>query len=139
MADGVVEQDGGAVRSEADKGHPRLVGADPVPLRLHLPEEAVSPVSGAHPGHDVRVGLAGEDRLLRGKAHGSPQAAVVLIDVVPLVPPVGAQVQRGQIPGGNAAVPRRKAVNDAAGNGIGGQIFGLVVSMKHGNPLRSNR
>ena len=81
----------------------------------------------ATPGSSV-----GKDGLLRGKAHGSPQAAVVLIDVVPVVSPVYAEVQRGKVSARNAAVPGGKAVDHVSRNGVGGQIFRWRVGVKHG-------
>ena len=86
----VKEQDGRAVGAEGHQRHPGLVGNLSVADRWGLPEEPLAPVFPGDHADDVGVALDREDRVLRGKAQGLAEDAVVFIDVGGIVAPVVA-------------------------------------------------
>ena len=76
--------------------------------------------------------LPGEDRLLRRKAGGSAENAVILPHILRLIAPVRAEIEGGQSPLAHAAEARGEAVH-APAERVGGQIFkcSVVNGVKH--------
>ena len=56
--------------------------------------------------------LLGKNQLLRLKAHSLAKDPVILPDIFRLIAPVDAEIQRRQVPFGDAAVAGRKAMDD---------------------------
>ena len=106
----VVEQEGQAVGGkyhQAEAGH---VGHEAVGLIVLHPAEAQAVVGGGADAHHVAVDLAGENHMVRLRAHSGAEAAVILPDLLPVVPAIGAQVERGKDPLAHTAQPGGKAV-----------------------------
>ena len=128
----VKEQQRCAVCTEADERHAGLVGQDPVADGGLLPLQPRAAVLFADAQQKIGMLLPGEDRLLRRKAGGSAENAVILPHILRLIAPVRAEIEGGQSPLAHAAEARGEAVH-APTERVGGQIFkcSVVNGVKH--------
>ena len=135
FADGVKEQNRRAVSGERDQRDARFIGDLRVADLGLLAQETFAPVFPADTAHDVRVTLLGEHRLLRLKADGGAENAVVFQHVFRLVAAMRAEIEACEAALTHAAEARGEAV-DASRQRIGSQIFqsSLFDGVKHNAP-----